>query len=163
MQPIGSAIHCWRIEKGLTQEDLARDSGISRPNLSAIEQGSRDLTVRTLRRIAGALGINPGALVDGIGPKPQFAPLNMNRHSIDRVARLASGQALRATKRERKVAFALASIMKSKIRPQGIKQRRIRTARSENETTKRLKAELGPKTLNHLIRRVGKNLANNHE
>lgn len=159
MQPIGQTIYLWRAVKGITQGELARDSGVSRPNLSAIEQGGRDLTVQTLRRIAAALRVSAGTLVDGVGPKPKFAPVNLNRYSLDRVARLAAGHWVRATGRERKIAFGLASVMKSKTRRAAVKQKRLRTGRSESKTLLRLKSELGPELLKHLIRRVEKNLA----
>ncbi len=159
MQPIGQTIYLWRGAGEITQEELARRSGVSRPNLSAIEQGGRDLNVQTLRRIAAALGVSAGTLVDGVGPKSKFAPINLNRYSLDRVARLAAGHWVRATGRERKIAFGLASVMKSKTRRPAIKQKRLRTGRSENKTLLRLKSELGPELLKHLIRRVEKNLA----
>ena len=156
MAPTGQTIYLWRIQKGLTQQAVAERSGVSRPNLSAIEQGGRDLTVQTLRRIAQALGVSAGTLADGIGPSPQGDPLSLNRHSLDRIARLAAGQGLRATARERRIATTLASIMKSKTRRQAAGRKRSRSARSENETLSRLKTELGPEILKHLIRRVDK-------
>ena len=159
MKPIGQTIQYWRTYKRITQGELARLSGVSRPNLSAIEQGGRDLTLGTLRRIASALSVSPGALIDGVGPKPVYAPISTNRHSIDRVARLAAGEQLRATPKERKVAAALSFIMKSKTGWKGIKKVRRRTARSENETLSQLKTEMGTELFNHLLHRVEKNLA----
>lgn len=158
MQPIGQTIQRWRNHRGLTQEALAGAAGVSRPNLSAIEQGARDLTVQTLRRLAGGLGVAPGALVDGVGPKPKYAPVNTDRHSIDRVTRLAAGQKVRAVGRERKLALALAFVMKSKTGGWSGTRKKRRTARAESETFLRLKSELGAGLLNHLIRRVEKHL-----
>ncbi len=158
MRPIGQTIYLWRLHGRLTQVRLAQISGVSRPNLSAIEQGARDLTVQTLRRLAEALGIDAGTLVNGVGPKPTYAPINTDRHSLDRVARLAAGQRLRASTKERKVALALAFVMKSKTGWAGIKRTGRRTARSENETLTRLKAELGAELLAHLVRRIEKHL-----
>ncbi len=156
MQPIGQTIYSWRLSKRMTQETLASSARVSRPNLSAIEQGGRDLTVQTLRRLAAALGISAGTLVDGVGPKPEYVPVNTNRHTLDRIARLAAGKRLRASGREKKIALALAFVMKSKTGGwAGVKKRR-RTARSENQTFLKLKTELGPALLNHLIRRVEK-------
>ena len=163
MLPIGEVIHLWRVRKGLTQQALAERSHVSRPNLSAIEQGTRDLTVQTLRRIASALGVPAGGLVDGIGPKPEHLPPNLGRQSLDRMARLASGQWLRATDRERKTAFSLASIMKSKMSPVGTKRKRLRSVRSENATFLQLKADLGGQVLQSLIRRAEKIMASRAE
>ena len=162
MQAIGQSIHYWRIKKGLTQARVAELSGISRPNLSAIEQGARDLTVQSLRRIALALKINPGTLVDGVSPESTEDPKRFNRYSLDRIARLASGQKLPASHAEKQIAEALASVMTAKIlrayrskTPQGV--------RSQNSKVLRLKVEIGQDVLNHLIRRVEKRLAGGRE
>ena len=157
MSPVGETIHLWRTKKGLTQAIVAGRSGISRPNLSAIEQGARDLTVQTLRRIASILGASPGALVDGIGPEPAHPQEKFNRYSFDRIARLAAGQSLQASLAEKRIARDLASIMKSKTR-QTWGSKGPRSVRSSNATLLRLKTDLTPAVLGHLIRRVEKNL-----
>src|SRR5438067_13634691 len=114
MNPVGQTISFWRAKKGLTQAVVARRSGVSRPNLSAIEQGARDLTVQTLRRIAVTLGVTPGTLVDGIGLGANDSSQKLGRYSLDRIARMAAGQSLKATNAERRIARDLASVMKSK-------------------------------------------------
>ena len=115
MYPIGQSILLWRNARGLTQSEVAARSGVSRPNLSAIEQGARDLTLETLRRISFVLGVSAGALVDGVGPA-SFPKSKLNRFALDRIARLAAGQSLRASPRERRIASDLASLMTSKTR-----------------------------------------------
>lgn len=162
MQPVGQIIHFWRTTKGLTQAALAERSGISRPNLSAIEQGARDLTVQTLRRIAQALGVSPGALVDGTGPESPRPPEKLDRYSLDRIARLAAGQSLPVSEAEKRIAADLASIMKSKMRTSSGKKT-LDNIRSENTAILRLKTGIGPVVLRHLIRRVEKNIAGLHE
>lgn len=159
MQPVGQTIYLWRLHRRATQARVAEDAGISRPNLSAIEQGARDLTVQTLRRIAAALGVSPGTLVDGLGPAADAGALSADRHAVDRIARLAAGERVRASISERKIAYALASILKSKTGWKGVKRLGRRTAREENETVARLKAELGPEVFRHLLSRVEKSLA----
>ena len=159
MATLGQTITLWRNQKKLTQDGLARRCGVSRPNLSVIEQGGRDLTIQTLRRIANALGVSAGTLVDGLGPHPEYGSRVMSRQAIDRISRLAAGQRLRATEREKETALALASIMKYKTSKPGSRPKRLRTIRSENEVLSSLKAELGPEILMNLIRRVEKNLA----
>ena len=49
---VGAAIYARRLEKGLTQRELARRAVMTPANLSAIETGRRDLLVSTLLRIA---------------------------------------------------------------------------------------------------------------
>ena len=158
MNSIGQSILLWRNTKGLTQTELALRSGVSRPNLSAIEQGARDLTVETLRRISFALQVNAGALVDGIGPF-SVPKSKLDRFALDRIARLAAGQTLRASSEQRRIASDLAFLMKSKTR-QLNSSRPKSSIRAEKIVSLRLKSEIGANIFAHLIRRVEKNLAN---
>lgn len=158
MLPTGETIQLWRGHKRLTQAVLADRAGISRPNLSAIEQGARDMTIQTLRRIAGALEITPGTLVDGLGPTQPTPKEHYDRFAIDRIARLAAGQSIKASAQERKLAMSLASLMKSKVNYSNVKPERLRSVRAENRTLLNLKSVLGQGLLDHLIRRVEKNL-----
>ena len=84
MLPVGQTIRHWRISKRVKQAELASRSGVTRPNLSAIEQGKRDVTLATLSTLARALGISTGQLLDQQPPLP--AGLN-DRHQIDAIAR----------------------------------------------------------------------------
>lgn len=163
MCPLGQTILLWRHHRKLTQLDLAVRTGLSRPNLSAIEQGSRDVTVQTLRRIAEALGVRPGQLVDGEGPEPVYTVNTSDRQAMDRIARLAAGQRQRASAQEKKTALALSFLMKSKTRWKGLKRTGRGTARAESQMLQRLKSELGAETLAHLIRRVDKVLGGGSE
>lgn len=59
-----SPVKLWRIQRSLTQQELAGRAGISKPYLSQIETGKRQGTVETLRAIARALGVPPDVLID---------------------------------------------------------------------------------------------------
>lgn len=61
---VGRAIAEARQSKGITQEVLSGLSDIGRTHLSAIERGQRKPTLETLWRIAYALDMSPGALVE---------------------------------------------------------------------------------------------------
>lgn len=75
----------WRLFRGLTQGKLSVRAGIPRPNLVALEQGRRECTLTTLNRLAHALRISPGTLLDH---KPQEGNIvKIGRHEIDQVAR----------------------------------------------------------------------------
>lgn len=50
-------VRAWRESRGLTQEALAGQAGVSAPYVSQIESGKRIGAVRTLRRIAAALEV----------------------------------------------------------------------------------------------------------
>ncbi len=52
-----------REEKRMTQEELAKKSGVSRGTISALENGSmRSTGSKTLLRIASALGVSIGEI-----------------------------------------------------------------------------------------------------
>jgi DNA-binding XRE family transcriptional regulator len=52
-----SPVKLWREQRGLTQEELAKRAGISKPYLSQIETGKRQGTVETLSALARALDV----------------------------------------------------------------------------------------------------------
>ena len=88
MQPFGETVLAWRLARGMTQAELARTARLPRPNLSAIERGEREVTLRTLRALALALGVRPGVLADGTAPGAGAPPLS--RAGLERVARAAA-------------------------------------------------------------------------
>ncbi|MDR3221681.1 MAG: helix-turn-helix domain-containing protein [Candidatus Accumulibacter sp.] len=53
----GNPVRAWREHRGLTQETLAAQAGISKAFLCQIETGKRTGAVKTLKSIADALGI----------------------------------------------------------------------------------------------------------
>jgi len=62
---LGDRIRAQREICGLRLHELARLTGISASALSLIETGKRDLRVTSLYRIAAALRISAGELLDG--------------------------------------------------------------------------------------------------
>ena len=56
-------VQAWRKHKGLTAQALADAAGVSKPYVSQIESGKRKGTTKTLKALAGALGVPVGALV----------------------------------------------------------------------------------------------------
>ncbi len=79
MLSVGQSIYLWRLEKGYSQAQLANSADILQPNLSRIEKDKLDITLGTLKRIATALSIKPGQLVDG--------PLPFNPNGIHKLTR----------------------------------------------------------------------------
>ena len=61
---VGGRIRKAREDRSLNLHELARLSGISAPALSLIENGRRDLRVTSLCRIAAALRVAVGALLE---------------------------------------------------------------------------------------------------
>lgn len=52
-----------RLERGLSQEQLAHLAGLDRTYVSSCEAGRRNATIRTVARLAAALQVDAGALV----------------------------------------------------------------------------------------------------
>lgn len=61
---IGDKIKEIRIQKGLTQLDLAAKCNFEKSNMSRIESGRSNLTVKTMFTISNALGVKIRDLVD---------------------------------------------------------------------------------------------------
>ncbi len=57
-----SPVRYWRLRRGLTQEQLARKSGLTRLGIIKIERGAANPRVSTLKRLARALGTDAETL-----------------------------------------------------------------------------------------------------
>ena len=55
-----------RLERGLSQEALADIAQLDRTYVSSCEAGRRNVTLRTICRLAAALQVDPGVLVSGL-------------------------------------------------------------------------------------------------
>ena len=85
--PFGETIRLWRLHRRMTQEQLAQATHRPRPNLSAIEQGKREVSLPTLRAMAEGLGVRPGVLVDGVPPAlAQGSQPSLSRETLERIA-----------------------------------------------------------------------------
>lgn len=60
---VGLRIRALRLERGLTQEELAVRAGLSQSHVSEHETGARVPKLPTLFRIARALDVEPGELL----------------------------------------------------------------------------------------------------
>lgn len=53
----------------MAQDDLAERAGLHRTQIGHVEQGTRDVRLSTLLRVARALGVDAGELIAGLpGP-----------------------------------------------------------------------------------------------
>jgi transcriptional regulator with XRE-family HTH domain len=64
MADLGTNLREARERLGLTQEQVADRSGVHSTEVSRIEAGKRDPQVSTLRRLAAAVEVKPGQLLD---------------------------------------------------------------------------------------------------
>lgn len=59
---LGQRIRELRKEQGISQEALAALAGIDRSYMGCVERGEKNVTVRSLFKIADALNLKPGEL-----------------------------------------------------------------------------------------------------
>ena len=109
----------WRGARGLTQAQLAQASGVPRPNLSAIERGAREVSLRTVRALAAALSVNPGTLVDGLSPDPA-STLSFTRPQLDRIAHAAVRGEKLPDKEENTIALEVRELSRPRLEAAGI-------------------------------------------
>jgi transcriptional regulator with XRE-family HTH domain len=66
-QAVGRNVRAYRQRRGLSQEALAQLLGVHRTYMGGVERGERNLTLRSLERIAATLGLDPrDLLIDGV-------------------------------------------------------------------------------------------------
>lgn len=63
---LGIKIQKYRKIKNLSQESLARKSGIDRTYISDIEKGNRNVSIGIIEKISKALDINITKLLEGL-------------------------------------------------------------------------------------------------
>jgi transcriptional regulator with XRE-family HTH domain len=64
MADLGTNLREARERLGLTQEQVAQRCGVHATEVSRIEGGKRDPQVSTVRRLAAAVKVKPGRLLD---------------------------------------------------------------------------------------------------
>lgn len=69
IRAFGENLRRARLDAGLTQVQLSRATPLDRAAISRLECGERAPDMPTLMRLCTALGTDPTALVNGIGPK----------------------------------------------------------------------------------------------
>lgn len=63
-QKLGKRLHQLRLDAGLTQEKLSIATGLSQTYISGIETGKRNPSIKTLDKIAKALGVSLSVITD---------------------------------------------------------------------------------------------------
>jgi transcriptional regulator with XRE-family HTH domain len=66
VQRFGRNVRRARLERGLTQQQVADRSGLVVAEVSRVERGVREVRLRTLLNLAGALDAPPSELPDGL-------------------------------------------------------------------------------------------------
>ena len=60
----GRHLRWWRAQRGYSQEELAERAGLDRTYISSCEAGRRNVTLKTINRLAAALDVHVADLVD---------------------------------------------------------------------------------------------------
>lgn len=63
---LGRRVRARRLELSLSQMELAERIGLHFTFVSSVERGERNLSLRSLLRLAEGLSVNPSVLVDGL-------------------------------------------------------------------------------------------------
>jgi transcriptional regulator with XRE-family HTH domain len=64
-QAVGRNVRRWRERRGLSQEALADQLGLHRTYVGGIERGERNLSLKSVERLAEQLGVRPLDLLRG--------------------------------------------------------------------------------------------------
>jgi transcriptional regulator with XRE-family HTH domain len=65
-QEFGDRVRAHRLDLELSQEALAHESGLARAYIGQVEAGQRNVALDNLARLARALGMGLGELLDGL-------------------------------------------------------------------------------------------------
>lgn len=60
---VGANLRAYRRRRGLSQEDFATVLGVHRTYMGGLERGERNLTLKSLERIAARIEVDPVALL----------------------------------------------------------------------------------------------------
>lgn len=63
---VGKNLRAYRLERGFSQEAFADHMGVHRTYFGAVERGERNLTLKTLEKIADFLDVDPRTLLDDL-------------------------------------------------------------------------------------------------
>jgi len=153
MLTLGQSILLWRSHRGLSQQQLAEKARLSRPNLSAIESGKRDVTLGTLRILAAALEVRPGVLADGEAPGER-TQRPLTRDLMERLAKAVAHERRHEGGDEQLVSDLALITRDRRDTRSGAPSSRRSGVRAANTAWLRLKARCTPAELESLIRRV---------
>jgi transcriptional regulator with XRE-family HTH domain len=65
---VGASLRARRLAAGMSQEAFAELIGVHRTYMGGVERGERNLTLKSLERIAERIGVDPRVLLD---PAPE--------------------------------------------------------------------------------------------
>jgi CheY-like chemotaxis protein/DNA-binding XRE family transcriptional regulator len=72
---LGISVRNWRTRLKIPQDDLARRAGFHRSYISDIERGSRNVSLKSIEKLANALGVSVATLFAELDSKVGSSPL----------------------------------------------------------------------------------------
>ena len=66
----GPNLRHWRVKRGYSQEKLAQLADLHRTEIGLLERGEREPKLGIITKLAGALGVSPAVLFEGL----EFVP-----------------------------------------------------------------------------------------
>ena len=72
---LGMSVKNWRARLKIPQDDLAKRAGFHRSYISDIERGSRNISLKSIEKLADALGISVLTLFADVDSRSGSAPL----------------------------------------------------------------------------------------
>src|SRR5947207_14659639 len=64
---LGASVRSLRFRLGISQEELAERADLHRTYIAGIERGARNVTLKSMDKLAKALGVSPASLLDPAG------------------------------------------------------------------------------------------------
>ena len=61
---VGRNLRAYRLERGLSQEAFADQLGVHRTYMGGVERGERNLTLKSLEKMAGRIGVEAPTLLE---------------------------------------------------------------------------------------------------
>jgi transcriptional regulator with XRE-family HTH domain len=120
-QAVGRHIRRLRVQRGQTQDDVAKASGFTKSLLSKIETGDTQPPVATLVKIAGALGTSLSALLEhDTAAGPVFTAMTAAVQSLARTEKGYSAYPFAASLGAKKMQPFLFEVRKGKVKPHAL-------------------------------------------
>jgi transcriptional regulator with XRE-family HTH domain len=104
---VGQKIRSIRDAKGMTAREVVARTGMGAPSYSRIENGANEPTIDSLKKIAAALGVKPGDILDD-----DFQPDVLPELDTSMRARMKQIESLE--EEEQKIVFALVDALAGK-------------------------------------------------
>lgn len=110
-QSVGRTVKLFRIEKGFSQGDIEKRTGLLRSYLSRVENGHTTPSLNTLRRLADALEVDLAVLVGKPGGEVAKGASFLGDKRLSRFWNLMRRYAPKLSERDRRLLAGLARKM----------------------------------------------------